>query len=149
LPESQLAKIGIDQKTPPPAYSGRTTDKATIRALDGKELKGQGLVAYPSEILVLPGQHEVLARVGGGANAMGALGHVVQDGAVRKWDAPLSFKAEAGKTYLVRYEFVKGPDSPAKEDYFNRNKGKLWVYWIEEAQTRKHVCGWRPDDLGK
>lgn len=148
-PMSQVARICIDQTTPPPAYSGRTSEKATIRALDGREIKGEGLAAHPKEILVLPGQHQLLARVAGGANAMGALGSAMMENAARKWDAPLDFKAEPGRTYMVRFEYVKGPGSPAKEEYFNRNKGKLWVYWIEEPQTRRHICGWRSDLLNQ
>jgi hypothetical protein len=157
LPDAQVAKISVDQKTPPPAYSGRTSDTATIRMLDGQEIKDGGRAVHPKDILVLPGKHEVVAQAGlGSANAMGrfgaagsAVGTAMNEKAVRKWNAPLSFTAEAGKAYMIRYEFVKGPNSPSKEEYFNRNKGKLWVYWIEEAQTGKHVCGWSPAEFNK
>jgi hypothetical protein len=151
-PESQVAKVSVDQTTRPPAFSGRTGEGATIRTLDGKEIRGGGRSAHPKDILILPGKHEVLAQVDGqGPGAAGALFGTMlaaaMENAVEKWNTPLIFNAEAGKTYLIRFEYVKGPESPAKEDFFDRNKGKLWVYWIEEAQTKKHVCGWRVDDI--
>lgn len=151
---SQVAKIFVDDRTPPPAYSGRTSDKATIRLLDRQDLKGSALSGYPKEIIVMPGQHEILARVAGSGNAaLGALGSTLTanatENAVKKWDAPMTFDAIAGKSYRIRYEFVKGPESPEKEDYFNRNKGKLWVYWIEDADTGQYVCGWEPDDFAR
>lgn len=155
LPESQIARIRVDRETPPPSYSGRTSDKATIRILDGKDIKTMGASGYPTEILVQPGQHEIVARVGlgGPVTGVGALGTGIaaskMDSTVAKWDAPLAFLADPGKTYLIRFEYVKGPESPEKEDYFNRNKGKLWVYWLEEAITREHVAGWLPSNSKK
>jgi len=151
LPETQVAKICIDQNTPPPAFSKRTSDIAKILTVDGVEMKG---FTITRAVEVLPGRHEILARIHGqGPDAFGALGAglaaAAMDNAVKKWDAPLKFTAEAGKTYMIRFEFVKGPDSPAKEEYFNRTKGMLWVYWVEEATAGKFICGWRPEDFKK
>ena len=154
LSASQVATIFVDDRTPPPKYSGRTSDKATIRLLDRRDLKESAFSGYPREIIVAPGRHEILARVAGSGNvALGALGSTLSanatENAVKKWDAPMTFDAGAGKSYRIRYEFVKGPDSPEKEEYFNRNKGKLWVYWIEDAKTGQFVCGWKPEDFAR
>ncbi len=150
LPPDQVAKISVVQKKYNMLLEA-PTDKAKIISVDGKTLQGNGII---SEILVLPGQHEIIAQVHGqGPGAAGALLAGVlaasMEKTVKKWNTPLIFNAEAGKSYMIHFEFVKGPESPAKEEYFDRNKGKLWVYWIEEAQTGKYVCGWHPDNLKK
>ena len=135
IPAGYAAICG-DLTTPPPSYSGRTYERLALSPpLGGEDLRSKAS-ACPYAILVTPGRSELYLP--------DRLGPVMVGGKPRKECTRLTLDAEEGKLYVIRFEYVKGQSSPIKEEFFDRNKGKLWVFWIEEAPTRKYVCGWRP-----
>lgn len=141
LPDYQVAKISAEQREVKVAFT-HITEMGKIVSVDGQKMKG---VMITKAICVLPGRHEIVAQVHGASagSSLGALPAGIiaasTENKIKKWNTPLIFNAEAGKSYMIRFDGVNDPDNPGKT--------LMYVYWVEEAQTGKYVCGWRPDEL--
>lgn len=137
LPPSQVAKISAEQQQVKVAYT-HITEIGKIVSVDGQEMKG---LTITKAVYVHPGKHEVVAQVHGSSPgpSLGALGSAAvaqtAENEIERWNAPLTFNAEAGKNYIIRFKGYNSRETPGK-----------YVYWIEDEETRKYICGWRPDD---
>lgn len=138
-PDSQVAKITAGQREIKVAFR-RLTEISKILSVDGEKMKGLTLTRA---IYVLPGRHEIVAQVHAAAPgpSLGALGDAFivanSEKGIKKWNAPLVFDAEAGKHYIIQFDEVGTPRAPK------------YVYWVEDAQTGKYVCGWSPEGAKK
>jgi hypothetical protein len=143
LPESQVAKISAagttDRGYEGGGLSRQAVGKIKIWSLDGKPIEVPWWAGYPSEILVLPGQHEIRAGVKSQGDSL--LPTLLADNINKKWDVPLIFNVEAGKNYTVCGEIVRKPEGQKRG--FLESRG-MWVYWIEETKSGKVMCGTHP-----
>jgi hypothetical protein len=136
LSESQVTKISS-------APIRRDFGIIEVLELDGKQIECPGLWLCSNNILVLTGQHEI--RVGIRSHAYGPglqvlIADTIADNIIKKWDSTLHCNAEAGKSYTIFGELIKDPEGQ-KIGWLGRGK---WVYWIEESQSGKVVCGKHP-----
>ncbi len=143
LPAAQVATISAEQREVKVAYT-HITEMGKIVSVDGEKMKG---LMITKAITVLPGRHEIVAQVHGASagSALGALPAGIiaatTENKIKRWNTPLIFNAEAGKSYMIRFDGVNDPENPGKT--------LKYVYWVEDAQTGKYVCGWRADELKK
>ncbi len=147
LPESRVAKISAAGTTEADhsGLSRQAVGKIKIWALDGKPIEVPWWAGYPSEILVLPGQHEIGAGIKAEGPTVGGVSEVLLKSTVdsinSKWEIPLRFNAEAGRTYAVCGEIIKKPAGHKRS--FMESRG-MWVYWVEDTKSGKVVCGTHP-----
>jgi hypothetical protein len=130
LPADQVAKISTGERQFKVGFSRQLTEKGKILSVDGEKMKG---LMVTREIYVLPGQHEIVAQADE-ADVPGVVFQAWAEKQVKKWNTPLIFNAEAGKSYIIRFDSFNTPESRF-----------VYVYWVEETQTGKYVCGWRSD----
>ncbi len=130
LPGDQVAKISTGERQFKVGFSRQLTERGKILSVDGEKMKG---LRMTREIYVLPGQHEIVAQADE-ADVPGVVFQAWAESQVKKWNTPLIFNAEAGKSYIIRFDSFNTPESRF-----------VYVYWVEETQTGKYVCGWRPD----
>jgi hypothetical protein len=141
LPEAQVVKISAGEREIKVGWSNHITEMGKIVSVDGEKMKG---FMITKAIYVLPGRHEIVAQVHGASSgpSLGALPSGIiaaaTENKIKKWNTPLIFNAEAGKSYIIRFDSFNTPESRF-----------VYVYWVEETQTGKYVCGWRPDAAKK
>jgi hypothetical protein len=140
LPAAQVAKISAFNKQYTLWNRPQYVEKLTLRALDGEALDHAWWADYPCDVFVLPGQHEILARIS--SQGGGFLPTLIADNINSKWITPLIFKAEAGKSYMVYAEIIRKPEG--QKLGFLESRG-MWVYWVEDAATGKVICGKHPE----
>lgn len=134
LPVSQVSKISCERKHYTIWTKPQYEDLVMIRTLDGKEID-TWWGGLPTEILVLPGKHEVVANMKGAGG--GALVNALYEHYANKSVVPLNFNAEAGKSYTICAELLQ------KQNTSDRQGG--WVFWLEEVPSGKVVCGRHPE----
>lgn len=120
-PMTEVARISVEQKKEDLKQTEPLVPmKISIRVVDGKDLPKSSQGGYPKDILVAPGDHDIVAWPDDGgdmsAKSLESMGPEASPA--------MRMKAEAGQSYVVRF----------------REMPKILWFWVEDSGTGKKVC---------